>query len=91
MKNDSKSISNLILISFSSLSIYFERVVQGKMNNELNSKFDSRKKLPKMGMAVILLKQTSLRSWKQFDRIRQNVQSLSNLFCAVDNGLAFSR
>jgi zinc finger SWIM domain-containing protein 3 len=29
---------------------HFERVVQGKRNNELNSEFDSRKKLPKLFM-----------------------------------------
>ncbi|XP_062205227.1 protein FAR1-RELATED SEQUENCE 5-like [Phragmites australis] len=38
---------------------HFERVVQGKRNNELNSEFDSRKKLPRIKMRTPMLLQAS--------------------------------
>jgi zinc finger SWIM domain-containing protein 3 len=52
----SESLNNDLKIHFKSdfdiirFFKHFERVVQGKRNNELNSEFDSRKKMPKMGM-----------------------------------------
>jgi zinc finger SWIM domain-containing protein 3 len=52
----SESLNNDLKIHFKSdfdiirFFKHFERVVQGKRNNELNSEFDSRKKLPKLGM-----------------------------------------
>jgi zinc finger SWIM domain-containing protein 3 len=52
----SESLNNDLKIHFKSdfdfirFFKHFERVVQGKRNNELSSEFDSRKKLPKMGM-----------------------------------------
>jgi zinc finger SWIM domain-containing protein 3 len=52
----SESLNNDLKIHFKSdfdiirFFKHFERVVQGKRNNELNSEFDSRKKLPKLFM-----------------------------------------
>ena len=52
----SESLNNDLKIHFKSdfdiirFFKHFERVVQGKRNNELDSEFDSRKKLPKMCM-----------------------------------------
>jgi len=52
----SESLNNDLKIHFKSdfdmirFFKHFERVVQGKRNNELDSEFDSRKKLPKIFM-----------------------------------------
>ena len=52
----SESLNNDLKIHFKSdfdiirFFKHFERVVQGKRNNELKSEFDSRKKLPKIFM-----------------------------------------
>ncbi|XP_034600641.1 protein FAR1-RELATED SEQUENCE 5-like [Setaria viridis] len=54
--NESESLNNDLKIHFKSdfdiikFFKHFERVVQGKRDNELNSEFDSRKNLPKICM-----------------------------------------
>ena len=54
----SESLNNELKIHFKSdfdiirFFKHFERVVQGKRNNELNSEFESRKKLPKLFMKI---------------------------------------
>ncbi|XP_062227480.1 protein FAR1-RELATED SEQUENCE 5-like [Phragmites australis] len=61
----SESLNNDLKIHFKSdfdiirFLKHFERVVQGKRNNELNSEFDSRKKLPRIKMRTPMLLQAS--------------------------------
>jgi hypothetical protein len=59
----SESLNNDLTIHFKSdfdiirFLKHFERVVQGKRNNELNSKFESRKKIPRVIAKIPMLLQ----------------------------------